>query len=133
MIRSCLQFLGVGSPANNQVPLYMEFSRQGHCSGLPCHPPGDLPNPGIEPAYPALAGGLFTTGSTGEARILVIELQLKLDSLQSILVLSTWSDYSSICRHLCLSVSEERIISILHQSGFCTTVVYVPTNVPPFL
>ena len=27
----------------------MEFSRQGHWSGLPCPPPGDLPNPGIEP------------------------------------------------------------------------------------
>ena len=27
----------------------MEFFRQEHCSGLPCSPPGDLPNPGIEP------------------------------------------------------------------------------------
>ena len=27
----------------------MEFSRQEHWSGLPCPPPGDLPNPGIEP------------------------------------------------------------------------------------
>jgi len=27
----------------------MEFSRQGYWSGLPFPPPGDLPNPGIEP------------------------------------------------------------------------------------
>ena len=30
------------------------FSRQKYWSGLPCSPPGDLPNPGIEPRSPAL-------------------------------------------------------------------------------
>ena len=30
-----------------QAPLSMGFSRQEHWSGLPCPPPGDLPNPGI--------------------------------------------------------------------------------------
>ena len=30
------------------------FSRQEYWSGLPCPPPGDLPNPGIEPKSPAL-------------------------------------------------------------------------------
>ena len=35
-----------------QTPLSMGFSRQGYWSGLPCPPPGDLPNPGIEPASP---------------------------------------------------------------------------------
>ena len=29
--------------------------------GLPCPPPGHLPNPGTEPASPALAAGFFTT------------------------------------------------------------------------
>ena len=32
-----------------QAPLSMGFSRLEHWSGLPCTPPGDLPNPGIEP------------------------------------------------------------------------------------
>ena len=36
-----------------------------------CHaPPGDLPDPGMEPVSltsPALAGGFFTTGATWEA------------------------------------------------------------------
>ena len=32
-----------------QAPLSTEFSRQEHGSGLPCPPPGDLPDPGIEP------------------------------------------------------------------------------------
>ena len=29
------------------------FSRQEYWSGLPCPPPGDLPNPGTEPESPA--------------------------------------------------------------------------------
>ena len=36
-------------PIAHQAHLSMEFSRQEYCSGLPCHPPGDLPDPGIEP------------------------------------------------------------------------------------
>ena len=41
----------------------MEFSRQGHGSGLPFPPPGDFPNPGMEPeslTSPALASEFFT-------------------------------------------------------------------------
>ena len=34
--------------------------QQEDWSGLPCPPPGDLPNPGIELGSPALAGGFFT-------------------------------------------------------------------------
>ena len=37
-----------------QAPLSMEFSRQEYWSGLPCPPPGDLPDPEIEPVSPAL-------------------------------------------------------------------------------
>ena len=36
----------------HQAPLSMGLSRQGYWSGLPCPPPGDLPNPGIEPRSP---------------------------------------------------------------------------------
>ena len=42
----------------------MGFSRQGYWSGLPCPPPGDLPNPGtklMSLTYPALGGRNFTT------------------------------------------------------------------------
>ena len=47
----------------------MGFSRQACCSELPFPPPGDLPDPGIEPASlesPALAGRFFTTSTTWE-------------------------------------------------------------------
>ena len=33
-----------------QAPLSLGFSRQEYWSGLPCPPPGDLPDPGVEPA-----------------------------------------------------------------------------------
>ena len=54
----------------HQAPLSMGFSRQEYWSGLPCPPPGDLPDSGKEPTSlmsPALAGGFFTTGTTWEA------------------------------------------------------------------
>ena len=35
--------------AAHQAPLPMGFSKQEYWSGLPCLPPGDLPDPGIEP------------------------------------------------------------------------------------
>ena len=53
-----------------QAPLPMGFSGQEHWNGLPCSPPGDLPDPGIELGSlmsPALAGGFFTTSTTWEA------------------------------------------------------------------
>ena len=49
----------------HQGPLSMGFSGQEYWSGLPCSPPGDLPDPGIEPVSlmsPSLADGFFTTG-----------------------------------------------------------------------
>ena len=40
-----------------QTPLSMGFSKQEYCSGLPCPPPGDLTDPGIEPT--ALTSNLY--------------------------------------------------------------------------
>ena len=38
----------------HQAPLSMGFSRQKYWSGLPCPPPGGLPDPGIKAMFPAL-------------------------------------------------------------------------------
>ena len=54
-----------------KAPLFMAFSRQEYSSGLPFPPPGDLPDPGMEPKSSvslALAGRSFTTRITWEAR-----------------------------------------------------------------
>ena len=44
-----------------KVPLCMRFPRQEYWSGLPFPSPGDLPDSGIKPTSPALAGRFFTT------------------------------------------------------------------------
>ena len=47
----------------HQAPLSMGLFRQEYWSGLPCPPPGDLPNPGIKPASlmsPELSDRFFT-------------------------------------------------------------------------
>ena len=52
-----------------QASLSMEFSRQGYWSGLSFPPPGNLLDPGIEPASPAppaLVGGFFTIEPPGK-------------------------------------------------------------------
>ena len=52
-----------------QAPLSMGFSRQEYWSGLPCPPPGDLPDPGIEfmsLASPALQADSLPTEPPGK-------------------------------------------------------------------
>ena len=53
----------------HQASLSIGFSRQEDWSGLPCPPPRDLPDPGIQPASlmpSVLAGGFFITRATWE-------------------------------------------------------------------
>ena len=67
--RSCLTPATPRTVAR-QAPLSMGFSRQEYWSGLLFPPPGNLPDPGIEPGSlrsPALAGGFFTNSTTREA------------------------------------------------------------------
>ena len=54
----------------------MGFCRQEYWSGLPFPPPpGDLSNPGIEPASPALASGFFTSEPPGKLRSMLIYIK----------------------------------------------------------
>ena len=67
---SCVRLFATLWTRAIQASRSMRFSRQKYWSGLPCLPPGDLPNPGIEPMAlksPALANGFFTTRTTREA------------------------------------------------------------------
>ena len=53
----------------------MGFSTQEYWSGLPCPPPGDLPNPGIKPTClmsAALIRGFFTTSAGWKARVIYL-------------------------------------------------------------
>ena len=49
-----------------QAPLTMGFFRQEYWSGLPFPSPEDLPDPGIKPTSPALAGVFFTAEPPGK-------------------------------------------------------------------
>ena len=63
-VLSWVQLFVVPWTVAHHAPLFMESSRQEYWSGLPLSIPGDLPNPGIEPASlvsPTLAGRFFTT------------------------------------------------------------------------
>ena len=44
----------------------MGFPGQEYWSGLPFPPPGDLPDPGVEPASPALADGFSVIETPGK-------------------------------------------------------------------
>ena len=78
----------------HQAPLSMGFSRQEYWNGLPCPPPVDLPNPGIEPESllsPALADGFFTTSATWEAQeILISDMNFLWYSLNLSLYFCFW-------------------------------------------
>ena len=49
-----------------QAPLSMGFSRQEYWSGLPFPSPGDLPDLGIKPGFPALEADALTSELPGK-------------------------------------------------------------------
>ena len=67
---SCVRLFAAPWTVSRQAPLSLGFPGQEYWSGKPFPPPGDLPDPGMEPMSlmsPALAGGFFTTGAIWEA------------------------------------------------------------------
>ena len=66
----------------------MGFSRQEYCRGLPFPPPGDLSDPGIEPASPvspAWAGGFFTIVPPGKPKRMFGHIKLSLREMEGCL------------------------------------------------
>ena len=76
-VLSCIRLFATPWSVALQAPLSMGFPRQEYWSGLPFPPPGDLPDPGIEPVFPALADGCFTTESPGKPSENLRRLQIK--------------------------------------------------------
>ena len=56
------------SPAGSSLH---RFSRQEYWSGLPCPPPGELPNPGIKPKSPELQEDFLPTEPTGKPHFII--------------------------------------------------------------
>ena len=73
--------------AAGQVLCSWGFSRQEHWSGLPCPPPGDLPNPGIKPrsstlqvdSLPSKAPGKLKNTGVGSLSLFQIFLTQELN------------------------------------------------------
>ena len=63
---SHVRLFATQAPVAHQAPLSMRLFRQGYWSGLPFPPPGDLPNPGIEPGSPVLQGDSLSTELQGK-------------------------------------------------------------------
>ena len=57
-----------GRPTSGTWP---PWGHRGHWSGLPCPPPGDPPDPGMDPTslmFPALSARVFTSSATWETQ-----------------------------------------------------------------
>ena len=64
------------------APLSLAFPRREYWSGLSCPSPGDLPDPGIEPTSPALAGRCLTAEPPEKPRSLASEVSSNFESVQ---------------------------------------------------
>ena len=60
-----------------QAPLFVGFSRQDYWSGLPCPPPGDLPDPGIESRSSALEADALTSEPPGISAKMILNQTMR--------------------------------------------------------
>ena len=81
-VLSCFSHVWLSAP--HHAPLPMGFFQQEYWSGLLCSPPGDLPNPGIQPRSPESPAlqGRFLTAETPGNPIFLITWARKHDSFQ---------------------------------------------------
>ena len=63
---SCVQLFGTPWTVAYQASS-MGFSRQEYWSGVPFPSPGDLPDPGIEPGFPALQADALPSEPPGKS------------------------------------------------------------------
>ena len=75
----------------HQAPPSMGFSSQEYWSGLPCPSPGDLPDPGIEPALPHCGQMLYPLSHQGSPKLWYIYIveyysAIKRNKFESVLV-----------------------------------------------
>ena len=102
----------------HQAPLSLGFFGQQYWSGLPFPTPGDLPNPGIKPVYPALAGEFFTTEPPGKLYISVSMVYHRILTIVSKL-------YS---RTLLLSILYVTVLHLLTSTSNSITPTSPPQN-----
>ena len=80
-----------------QAPLSMGFSRQEPWNGLPCFPPGGLPNPRIEPRSPTLQADSLPAEPQGKPKNTGVD---SLSLLQRIFLTQGWNRCLLHCRRI---------------------------------
>ena len=132
---SCVQLFETSWTVALQTSLSVEFSRQKYWSELPCLPPGDLPNQGIKPISPALAGRFFTTkpprslygklqntklGNTRNFRISYIYCHVSCLSCYMLRHLNFWNVRHAIKKSFLRVLPEMVLWSMWTGKQFCT-------------
>ena len=96
---SHVQLFATPWTVTHKAPVFMEFSRQEYWSRLPCPPPGDLPDLGLNPCLlHFLLGILILLSHLGspDTSILHPKCPVLLISMFSALILATGRSFSSL-------------------------------------
>ena len=115
-----------------QALLSMGFPWQEYWCGLSFPSPGDLPNPGIEPTSPVLAGRFFTTEPPGSPLLTISSLQ-SLSRVQ--LFVTSWTAACQASLSITNSRSWLKLMSIKlvmpsNHLIFCRPLLLLPSIFP---
>ena len=97
----------------HQAPLSMGFSRQEYWSGLPCPPPGDLLDPGIEPRSPALLADSLPSEPPGKSNNWHNDFKIKIILKKMRVSIIKWPKLPPFLPQIC----PELLISLKHCSS----------------
>ena len=124
---SCVLLFATPWTVTHQALLSIEFSRQEYWSGLPLPTPGDLPDPGIEPASLAFPALVLTTGPPRKSRAFNSTGHLTQNSwLQSFQILSLTSAHHLPCLHMVVLKMWSQDQKHQHHLGTCKLPAFIP-------
>ena len=124
---SCIRLFATPWTVARQASLSLGFSKQEYQSGLPFPTPGDLPNPGIEPQCPALAGGFFTTSPPGKLLWNMNSTELSIEGFWSKFKQPWAADFDVVrCTFWILAVKMRKIFSSLFSFLGCAAQLMGP-------
>ena len=90
VLLSHVQLFAPPQTVAHQASLSMGFFKQEYWSGLPCPPPEDLPNRGIEPRSPVLWVGSLPSELPGKPLFCVGMTNLLIREKEHLLLLCCW-------------------------------------------
>ena len=117
---NCVRLFATSWTVACQAPLSMGFSRPEYWSGWPFPSPGDLPNPGIKPRFPALQADSLLSELPGTPIYMVGEFSSTWGCLGVFPGLEGGQGLvAGICQHQALKDSPLPILSAVESSCRC--------------